>query len=100
MINEESKTILNNEFDVSLEYKGEQSMDRGSSVPHKQWGTIPEGLGARVNCDRKPGIREKGETEKGYRECCGMVDICLPGLSKIKKLYVQNECISSVNYTC
>lgn len=49
MINEESKTILNNEFDVSLEYKGEQSMDRGSSVPHKQWGTIPEGLGARVS---------------------------------------------------
>lgn len=21
-------------------YKGEQSMERGSSVPHKQWGTI------------------------------------------------------------
>lgn len=44
-----AKTILNNEFAVSLEYKGEQSMDWGSSVPHKQWSTILEGLGARVS---------------------------------------------------
>lgn len=57
-----AKTILNNEFDVSLEYKGEQSMERGSSVPHKQWGTIPEGLEESVlqRLEEQDGLRGRG----------------------------------------
>lgn len=83
---------------IKINQKKINYLQRPKVVGHRQDTIVGHNLG---NCDRKPGIREKGETEKGYRECYWIVDISLPELSKIKKLQVQNECILlSVNYTC